>query len=426
MPDLTMPRLSDSMEQATIVSWLVADGDEVTTGQELAEVETDKATVTFEAEADGVIQLLAGVGETVALGAVIARITAPGEQPVPSRTADDPFGRNGDQAAVAVQTTTGPEARTQRTADRANASPVARRLASTLEIDLHAVNGTGPRGRIVRTDVERAAAARTSAPAAQPETSGRQPAAPAARRLEAATQAATGSASAKGSSSVHELSRTQQVIARRMAESRATVPDFDVSVEVDMETAWGLRAQLKGQLAPEPAPSLNDMVVMATARALAEQREANSAYRDGHIERFERINIGVAVACEGALVVPTVTDADRRSLGEIARATRELAGKVRDGSITPAELAGGTFTVSNLGMFGVDVFTAVINPPQAAILAVGAVKQRAVVVDGNLEARRTMLATLAADHRVLYGADAARLVARIRALLEQPLALLAG
>jgi pyruvate dehydrogenase E2 component (dihydrolipoamide acetyltransferase) len=165
---------------------------------------------------------------------------------------------------------------------------------------------------------------------------------------------------------------------------------------------------------------------MASARALAEQREANSAHRGGHIERFERINIGVAVALDGALVVPTVTDADRRSLGEIAWVTRELAGKVRDGSITPAELAGATFTVSNLGMFGVDAFTAVINPPQAAILAVGAVKLRAVVVDGNVEARRTMVVTLAADHRVIYGADAARLVARIRELLEHPLALLAS
>jgi pyruvate dehydrogenase E2 component (dihydrolipoamide acetyltransferase) len=301
-------------------------------------------------------------------------------------------------------------------------------VASSLDIDLRALTGTGPNGRIVRADVERAAASiraqrapAQATPADATET----------RELRVApAQVSVGAAAepggAKGAASIVELSRTQQLIARRMAESRATIPDLDVTIDVDMEAAWQLREQLKRRPGDEPTPSLNDMVVMACARALAEHPSVNSAYKDGRGERFERINIGVAVAAPDALVVPTIFDADRRSLGDIARTTRQLVAKVRDGSITPAELAGATFTVSNLGMYGIDSFTAVINPPQAAILAVGVVKQRPIVHEGELVARRMMTVTLTADHRVLYGADAARFLARVRELLEQPLSLILG
>jgi pyruvate dehydrogenase E2 component (dihydrolipoamide acetyltransferase) len=216
----------------------------------------------------------------------------------------------------------------------------------------------------------------------------------------------------------------QQLVARRMAESRATVPDFTLTTAIDMERCVEMRADLKAAT-PEggAVPSYNDMVVKACALALREYPRANGSYRDGHFELFSRVNVGVAVAAQDALVVPTVFDADSKSLGQIARDARALAERVRANAITPPELSGGTFTVSNLGMFGVTRFNAVINPPQAAILAVGALEQRAVVIDGEVVARHQMDVTLACDHRILYGADAARFLARVRELLEQPLAL---
>jgi pyruvate dehydrogenase E2 component (dihydrolipoamide acetyltransferase) len=228
----------------------------------------------------------------------------------------------------------------------------------------------------------------------------------------------------KGDVAIEELTRTQQVIARRMAESKATVPEFAISTTIDMEGCVALRGQLKA-LAPEggAVPSYNDMVIKACALALREFPRANGSYKDGRFELYSRVNVGVAVAADDALVVPTVFDADRKAVSEIARESRALAERVRAGVVTPPELGGGTFTVSNLGMFGVTSFQAVINPPQAAILAVGAMEQRAVVRDGDIVARHAMDVTLVCDHRILYGADAARFLARIRALLEQPLAL---
>jgi pyruvate dehydrogenase E2 component (dihydrolipoamide acetyltransferase) len=210
-----------------------------------------------------------------------------------------------------------------------------------------------------------------------------------------------------------------------MAESKATVPEFTLSTEVDMEAAVALRAQLRAVAGAEGAttPSYNDMVVKACAIALREHPRANGAYRDGRFELYSRVNVGVAVAAQDSLVVPTVFDADQKGLGEIARETRTLAERVRAGAVTPPELSGGTFTVSNLGMFGIQSFTAVINAPQAAILAVGAMTPRAVVRDGEIVARHAMTVTLACDHRILYGADAAEFLGRVRGLLEQPIAL---
>jgi pyruvate dehydrogenase E2 component (dihydrolipoamide acetyltransferase) len=228
---------------------------------------------------------------------------------------------------------------------------------------------------------------------------------------------------AKGESTVVELSRTQQTIARRMAESKATIPHFALQSEVDMEACVALRSELKDAMPTHPAPTYNDMVVKACALALRELPRANSSYRDGRLQLHSRVNVGVAVAAEETLVVPTVFDAEEKSLGEIARETRALAARVREGTITPPELGGGTFTVSNLGMFGVASFTAIINPPQAAILSVGSLQARAIVRDNEILARHTMTVTLACDHRILYGADAARFLARIRELLEAPSAL---
>jgi pyruvate dehydrogenase E2 component (dihydrolipoamide acetyltransferase) len=227
---------------------------------------------------------------------------------------------------------------------------------------------------------------------------------------------------AKGETTTIELTRTQQAVARRMAESKATIPDFTLQMDVDMEACVALRSELKG-LSASQAPTYNDMVVKAAALALREYPRANASYRDGQVQVYSRVNVGVAVAAQDALVVPTVFDADEKSLGEIARETRALVEHVRDRTITPPQLGGGTFTVSNLGMYGVRSFSAIINPPQAAILSVGSLEPRAVAREGGITIRNTMTLTLACDHRVLYGADAAQLLGRIRQLLEAPSAL---
>jgi pyruvate dehydrogenase E2 component (dihydrolipoamide acetyltransferase) len=289
-------------------------------------------------------------------------------------------------------------------------------MAREAGVDLASVAGTGPGGRVVKADIE-AAAGGAAAPA--PATA---PAAPAAST--APPSEPPSPATAKGEVRVEELSRTQQVIARRMAESRATVPDFTLQMDVDMEQAVVERAAIKSAAGEgDVVPSLNDLVVKACALALKEFPRANGGYRDGQFELYERVNVGVAVAAQDALVVPTVFDADRKSLTEISQETRALAARVRDGSITPPELSGGTFTVSNLGMYGIREFVAIINPPQSGLLSVGAVEPRPVVRDDQIVARHTMSVTLAADHRILYGADAAQFLGAIRARLEAPLSM---
>jgi pyruvate dehydrogenase E2 component (dihydrolipoamide acetyltransferase) len=273
-------------------------------------------------------------------------------------------------------------------------------VAAERGVDLSTLRGSGPAGRIVKADVEGAQVRAPEEAAAPPQET------------------------AKGQITYQEPTRLQQVVARRMAESKATAPHFYLQAEVDMTRAVRARERLRELAAEgEVVPSFNDMVVKACALALREHPLANGSYRDGRFELHSRVNVGVAVAAEEALVVPTVFDADRRGLREIAAETRSLAARVRDGSITPPELSGGTFTVSNLGMYGVSGFSAVINPPQAAILAVGEIAGRPVVGDGGVTAAHLMGVTLACDHRILHGAPAALFLARIRALLEEPLGL---
>jgi pyruvate dehydrogenase E2 component (dihydrolipoamide acetyltransferase) len=469
MPDVVMPRLSDSMEEGTILKWLKADGDEVTRGDELVEIETDKATMTYEADSPGTLSIVAQEGDTLPIGEVIARIGAAGEAPAsdgaPAQAAQqaEASGNGAPSeapapaaaAATAEPPTAAPEPAAPAPAapepepaaaapspeangGRAKASPVARRIAREQGVDLSRLQGTGPGGRIVKADVEAAAsgAAPQAAPAAPAPAEAAPATAPAAAPAEPAAApvatvppppptTVTETGTAKGDVNVQELSRTQQVIARRMAESKATVPEFTIATDVDMENAVGLRSQLKAaaETVKGAVPSYNDMVIKAAALALREFPRANGSYKDGRFELYSRVNVGVAVAALDALVVPTVFDADKKSLGEIARDTRALAERVRANAVTPPELSGGTFTVSNLGMFGVTEFSAVINPPQAAILAVGKMEPRAVVRDGEIVARNVMTLTLVCDHRILYGADAAEFLARIRALLEQPIAL---
>jgi pyruvate dehydrogenase E2 component (dihydrolipoamide acetyltransferase) len=430
MAEIVMPRLSDSMEEGTILTWLKQVGEEVAIGEELVEIETDKANMAYESDVAGTLtKILADEGATLPIGSPIAVVgeadgpispegseessrrpeEAP-ETPAPPEpaAADGPISPEGSEES---------SRRPREGSERVKASPVARRLAEERGVDLSQLQGSGPGGRIVKKDVEAAGDAPGAAPIP-----------PSNQQLEggrgAAQTEAAGGETAKGATSTEELSKLQEVIARRMAESKATAPHFYLEATIDMSAAVAGRKRLKAST-PEGGvvPSFNDMVVKACALALKEFPRANGAYRDGKFELYSRVNVGVAVAAQDALVVPTVFDADRKGLAQIAADARALAGKVREGKVTPPELSGGTFTVSNLGMFGIRSFSAIINSPQAAILAVGAIEERPVVRDGEITTAQLMDITLACDHRILYGADAAEFLARIRALLEEPLSL---
>ena len=429
MPRIVMPRLSDSMEEGTILTWMKQVGDEVAVGEEIVEIETDKANMAYESDVVGTLtEILAQEGETLPIGAPIAVVGERDEAheedakgPGSAEDAEGPGSAAAGPVADATPTVLGggaasaprgtpasapPAGEGREGTGRVKASPLARRIARDRGVELSTVEGSGPGGRIVRRDVE-----------GSPSAGG------APMGVIGATGPAAGE-TAKGVTTYKDLTRLQQVVARRMAESKATAPHFYLQAEIDMSAAVAARGRLKA-LTPEGGvvPSFNDMVVKACALALREHPLANGAYRDGRFELHSRVNVGVAVAARDALVVPTVFDADRKGLREIAMDTRELAGKVRDGSVTPPELSGGTFTVSNLGMYGVSSFSAVINSPQAAILAVGAITERPVVRDGEITTAHLLGVTLACDHRILYGAPAAEFLARIRSLLEEPVAL---
>jgi pyruvate dehydrogenase E2 component (dihydrolipoamide acetyltransferase) len=448
--EIVMPRLSDSMEEGTVLRWLKSVGDEVSVGDELVEIETDKANMVYESDLAGtVVEVLAQEGDTLPVGDPIARVGDPSEvvdgggdgagarDRPPSTEEHGADGSDGEKAPAPAAPAAAPAAEAAPAAPspaglggdgRIKASPIARRIARDRGLDLSGLSGSGPGGRIVKADVERAL--ESGAPAATP-TAPAPPAAPAGPTPGVSEKPET----AKGQVEVVELTKLQQTVARRMAESKATAPHFYLQAEIDMTAAVEGRAKLKASAKEgEVVPTFNDMVVKACAIALREHPRANGAYRDGRIELYSRVNVGVAVAAQDALVVPTVFDADQKGLRRIATETRALAARVRDGSITPPELSGGTFTVSNLGMYGISNFHAVINTPQAGILAVGEVKAKPVIREGArqrdpfnevgaIEARQLMGVTLACDHRILYGADGAIFLARVRELLEEPLGL---
>jgi pyruvate dehydrogenase E2 component (dihydrolipoamide acetyltransferase) len=409
--ELTMPKLSDSMERGTILTWLKNDGDQVKAGEDLLEIETDKATVTHPAEATGRLEIIAPEGSTLPVGAPIAQVGGAPDVEAPQPGSDEAATpepqANGGERAVKV----GPvEDVLEATGDApVRATPLARRAASAHGVSLRGIAGTGPLGRITRDDVLGQAGIAPRAAAGPP----------APDRLPAPARSPAPDRG-NGVETV-EPTRLQSLIARRMAEAKATIPHFQVQTEVAMDAAVAFRAQLKDLLAD--APSLNDLVIRATALALRDHPLANGSYRDGKFDLHAHINIGIAVAADHALVVPTIHDADQKSLGTIAAESRQLAQGVRDGTITPPELSGPTFTVSNLGMYGMTSITPVINPPQAAILGVGSIRNTLARVEGEIVDRRLMTITLSCDHRILYGADAAEFLARIRELLEAPLLL---
>jgi pyruvate dehydrogenase E2 component (dihydrolipoamide acetyltransferase) len=448
MAEIVMPRLSDSMEEGVVLKWLKGVGDEVAVGEELVEIETDKANMAYEADVAGTLtEILAEEGAALPIGAPIAVVgdpsdaakaspsestapaapaapeTSPTDTPADTSSAGDPIPPIHPLEGMSPTPAPSAGVSVGEAGERVKASPVARRVAKENGVELAGLTGSGPGGRIVKADVESAsgAAPAAEAPAAPTSTA---PAAASAPSSTPAPAAPSQSETAKGTTTYQDLTRLQQVVSRRMAESKATAPHFYLQSEIDMSAAVEARGRLKA-LTPdgEVVPSFNDMVVKACALALREHPLANGSYKDGRFELYSRVNVGVAVAAQDALVVPTVFDADRKGLREIAQDARRLAGKVRDGSITPPELSGGTFTVSNLGMYGVSNFSAVINAPQAAILAVGEIAEKPVVRDGSIATAHLLGVTLACDHRILYGAPAAEFLARIRALLEEPLAL---
>jgi pyruvate dehydrogenase E2 component (dihydrolipoamide acetyltransferase) len=439
--EVVMPRLSDSMEEGTILRWLKSVGDEVKRGEELVEIETDKANMTYEATDEGtLVEILAQEGDTLPIGEVIARIGDPGEvkgdgkpaaAPPREQVPEEPPAREREPGAPAdtEEQKAAPAARPAVAEQRAptvdgrvKASPIARRMAGELGLELGKIEGSGPGGRIVKADVEAAAAGpvREAAPVREPARPRERAPAPAPREPVPSPE------TAKGEAELVELNRLQRTIARRMSESKATAPHFYLQREIDMSEAVRVREQLKRIVQDgSVAPTFNDMIVKACGLALREFPRANGSYKDGKVELYSRVNVGIAVAAREALVVATIFDADRKSLGEIALEARELVARVRESTVTPPELSGGTFTVSNLGMYGIENFAAVINPPQAALLSVGAVAAKPAVdpESGELVARQQMGVTLACDHRILYGADGAQFLARVSELLEQPLSL---
>ena len=415
MADVVMPRLSDSMEEGTILQWLKQVGEEVAVGDELVEIETDKANMAYESDVAGTLtEIVAQEGETLPIGTVIAKVgdSADGSRARPAGPVAAEAEEATPEAPTAPASAPAAEPPSAEQADgRPKASPLARRLAKERGVELGQVVGSGPGGRIVKADVEAAAG-------------GAPPVATAGPADTAAGPSFEGPETAKGQVAYEDLSKLQATVARRMAESKATAPHFYLQAEVNMGRAVEARSLLKSAAREgEVVPSFNDMVVKACALALREYPRANGAYRDGRFELHSRVNVGIAVAARDSLVVPTVFDADRKGLRQIASDSRTLAERVRDGSITPPELSGATFTVSNLGMYGIDSFSAVINPPQAAILAVGAIAERAVARDGEVGTAHLMSVNLACDHRILYGAEGAEFLARVRTLLEEPLLL---
>ncbi len=416
MSEITMPRLSDSMEKGTILTWLKADGEHVAKDEDLVEIETDKATMTYPSPGEGVLSIVAPVGSELQVGAPIGSLAArqAGSRLVDEQSPARPLPhaeRSDDQTAQVGGTAVGSGGAGRSDGlVKAHATPIARRLAQVHGVDLARLRGSGPRGRVMRRDVAAAAQLSLDAPV----------------HVGAATSPAMAwpesSAAEASNFSIRTPTRVQQVIARRMVQAHASVPDFQVQTEVAMDGALRLREQLKEAAVAEIVPSINDIIVKACAIALRSHPTVNSSYRDDGFHVHSRVNIGVAVAAEQALLVPTIFDADVRSLGSLARESRRLAERARAGAIAPEELSGATFTVSNLGMFGMTAIKPIVNTPQAAILGVGAL--RPVLVrdaEGELADRSVLTLTLSCDHRIVYGAEAARFLADVKALLEAPM-----
>jgi pyruvate dehydrogenase E2 component (dihydrolipoamide acetyltransferase) len=399
--NVIMPSLGFDMTEGLLARWLKNEGDPVVKGQAIAEIETEKATVEIEAAVSGIlVRIIVQAGETVPIGTLIGVIAEAGDEvttvsapspspPAPAPPTSPPPGpvlEAGEGAAPSEA--------------RVKASPVARKMAEEAGLDLSHIKGTGPGGRVVERDIQAAIAA------------GSAPAPP-------------GVQAGPASGATVPLNRMRKTIARRMTESKATAPHFYITVEINMDDAMKMREQLNG-LAPETERiSVNDLIVAAAARTLARFPALNASYREGNLEMHSQVNIGIAVALEDGLIPPVLRDADKKTLKRIAAESRALTERARANKLRSDDLGGGTFTVSNLGMFDVDEFIAIINPPEAAILAVGAVTRRPVAAAGEVRISSLMKTTLSVDHRVADGAQAGRFMQEFKKLLENPVNLLA-
>jgi len=435
-----MEALSPTMEEGQVVKWLKAEGDQVEAGDLLAEIETDKATMELVARGDGVLRaILLSEGQAAPVGDVIAVIAATDEDvselvaaAAPASTASPATEAEEEPARTAAPTATppspavpattpppttpsptpqptppvvrtgtpaAPAAEARRDGGRLRASPVARRLAREAGLRLDAVAGSGPRGRIVKRDIEAAlAAAAAPAPAPMPDV-------PAEDFVDV------------------PLTQIRKTIARRLVESLGPVPHFFLTADVDMARATELRQQFN-ELELGARISFNDIVIKATALALARHPECNAWWGGDHVRRHNRVHIGVAVAIDDGLINPVVRDAHARPIAEISNEVKELAALARAKRLTPDQYTGSTFSISNLGMFGIEQFTGVINPPEAGILAVGAVEERPVALDGRVAVRPRMRITMSCDHRIIDGAQGARFLATLKDILEKPLSVL--
>ena len=428
---IVMEALSPTMEEGRLVAWKKKEGDAVKAGETLAEVETDKAVMELVARGDGVLRrIVLGEGATVPVGALVAIVGTADEdisklQGVPATTTPPPQGVGGRVSGVAsaskpspattaapavpVAATAGPSlhptpSHPTPTPGRIRSSPLARRIARERGVDLALVTGSGPAGRVVKRDVE--TAGRTDA-----QTHGGTVAAIPAPALP------------EGGFRDEPLTAMRKTIAKRLTQSIGPVPHFFLTAEIDMERAWEARDQLKG-LGEAFQISFNDLIVKAVALALRQHPAVNAAFLEDRIRHYGDVHVGMAVAVEDGLITPVIRHADRKGLLEIAAESRALAERAHARKLQPDEYTGATFTVSNLGMFDIEEFTAVINPPEAGILAVGRIAQRPVVVDGAVQPRRTMRVTMSCDHRAVDGATGSKFLRTLKLMLENPLAML--
>lgn len=452
MPTVIMPKMGDGMDEGVLLKWLKDEGEEVAEGDPLAEIETDKVTIEIMAEDSGTLgQRIASEGDSIPVGDPIAMILGEGEtaeaaskpEPAAEEPSEAPAEAEAPQAAAAPepapapakeqpapapQAASAPPTNGQAPPERAQgerlrASPVVKRLAAEHEIDLAQVPGTGPGGRIVKDDImpyvsgakakptAGAATATAEAPAAAPESA---PAAlPAAKGSEGGT--------------VHELSRIRRTTGRRMAEAKREIPHFYVTAEIDMAAAVAFREQINSQTEDDASKiSFNDLIVKAAALALREFPAINASFEGDQLYDHANIDVNIAIALDGGLIAPFIPDADQKSLGTIARMGKDLINRAKNGGLKPEEYQGGTFTTSNLGMLSVDQFIAVINPPQAAILAIGSIKNVPVIKDGKIVPGHRMNLAVSADHRAVDGAVVARFLQAVRHYLEQPMLLALG
>jgi pyruvate dehydrogenase E2 component (dihydrolipoamide acetyltransferase) len=481
MPNVQMPRLSDSMETGKILRWLKKEGDEVKKGEPLVEIESDKANIEVEAYASGKLsKIVVPEGESAPIGAVIAEIgddgtaapkadepAAPQEQAEPAKPeekgrpapAESPRAAAAKpeahvaQAEKAMATAAqkpeaapetgggeqypqgGPDDRTeigaaaqaalrvirrpseQQDGERQRVSPVARRLAEEHGVDLRRVQGTGPGGRITKEDVEAAAQqAAPRTPAAPAPAEAAAPAAPALKERQPTPRP-------KEEVEVVELSKMQTTIAMRLVQSKFSAPHFYVTSEIAMDDAVRLRQMFNEAVDKAEAISINDLIVRAVALALTKFPEVNASWADGRIERKRDINIGIAVGLPDRLIVPVLRNADEKSLRDIARESKQLIDRARANKGSAQDYLGNTFSISNLGMYDVDQFTAIINPPDSGILAIGSIEDKAVVKDGQVVPGKRMRVTLSVDHRVFYGVTAAQFLQEVKRLLQSPMAL---